>query len=109
MQLDGVITIGIWSDLDGPKIRDALRTLGWDQVPVRYLDGAGVPARYKLRRVEGEPVPMDLLREMEQHPSEPWTVRDRLLQERCSGPFLWPDGKARRHKGFFSRHRRHRV
>src|ERR1039458_2998266 len=26
MQLDGVTTIGIWSDLDGPGIRKALRT-----------------------------------------------------------------------------------
>jgi hypothetical protein len=57
MRLDGQFTIGVWSDLDGAKIRVALRSLGMDRLPVRYLDGAGIPLRYKLRRVEGEPVP----------------------------------------------------
>jgi len=37
--------------------------------------------RYKLRRVEGEPVPLSVLTEMEQHPAEPWKVRDRMLNE----------------------------
>ena len=96
MQLDGVPTIGIWSDLDGPEIRRALRTFGSDQLPVRYLDGAGVPARYKLRHVEGEPVPMNVLAEMERHPDEPWKVRDRMLQEMgwCSKASSWADWKA---------------
>lgn len=96
MQLDGVTTIGIWSDLDGQEIRRALRTFGSDQLPVRYLDGAGVPARYKLRHVEGEPVPMNVLAEMERHPDEPWKVRDRMLQEMgwCSKASSWADWKA---------------
>jgi len=81
MQLDGVATVGIWSDLDGPELRNALRRFGSDQLPVRYLDGAGVPVRYKLRRVAGEPEPMSVLAEMERHPEEPWKVRDRMLQE----------------------------
>jgi hypothetical protein len=80
MRLDGVITIGIWSDLDGPKVRNALRIIGSGQAPIRYLDGAGIPACYKLRRVAGEPVPMNVLKEMQQCPDEPWKVRDRLLQ-----------------------------
>jgi hypothetical protein len=96
MQLDGVPTIGIWSDLDGPEIRKALRTFGEDQLPVRYLDGAGIPPRYKLRRVEGEPVPTNVLAEMEQHPDEPWKVRDRMLQEMkwCSMATSWAEWKA---------------
>ena len=72
-------TIGVWSDLDGPDVRTALRAFGFDRLPLRYLDGAGVPLRYKLRRVEGESVPMAVLSEMERHPAEPWKVRDRML------------------------------
>jgi len=53
MALEGGATIGVWSDLDGPEVRAALRTVGSDGLPVRYLDGAGIPMRYKLRRVEG--------------------------------------------------------
>jgi len=81
IQLDGVTTIGIWSDLDGPEIRKALRAFGSDRLPIRYLDGSGVPLRYKLRRVPGEPVPMNVLTEMQRQTDEPWTVRDRMLQE----------------------------
>jgi len=57
MRLEGVASIGVWSDLDGPDVRRALRTLGMDRLPVRYLDGADIPMRYKLRRGKGEPVP----------------------------------------------------
>lgn len=71
----------MWSDLDGPEVRAALRTFGSDRLPVRYLDGVGVPMRYKVRQVEGEPVPMNVLAEMERHPEEPWKVRDRMLTE----------------------------
>ena len=81
MALEGGATIGLWSDLDGPEVRAALRTFGSDRLPVRYLDGAGVPMRYKLRRVKGEPVPMNVLAEMERNPAEPWMVRDRMLNE----------------------------
>ena len=81
MVLDGVTTIGLWSDLHGPEIREALRTLGHDRMPVRYLDGSGIPDEYKLRRAEGEPVPVSVLAEMERHPADPWKVRDRMLKE----------------------------
>jgi len=37
--------------------------------------------RYKARRVEGEPVPMNVIAEMERHPAEPWKVRDLMLNE----------------------------
>jgi hypothetical protein len=96
MQLDGVTTIGIWSDLDGPEVRKALRVFGSDGLPVRYLDGAAVPMRYKLRRVEGEPVPKSVLLEMERNLREPWKVRDRLLQEMgwCSKANSWAEWKA---------------
>jgi len=96
MQLDGATTIGIWSDLDGPEIRKALRTFGSDHLPVRYLDGAGVRTQDKLRHVEGEPVPTYVLAEMGRHPDEPWKVRDRMLQEMggCSNASSWADWKA---------------
>jgi hypothetical protein len=44
--LEGGAAIGVWSDLDGPDVRAALRTFGLERLPVRYLDGAGVPIRY---------------------------------------------------------------
>jgi hypothetical protein len=96
MALEGGATIGVWSDLDGPEVRAALRTFGSDRLPVRYLDGAGVPMRYKARRVDGEPVPMNVLAEMEQHPADPWTVRDRMLNEMgwCSKGIPWAEWKA---------------
>jgi hypothetical protein len=96
MRLEGVETIGVWSDLDGPEMRAALVTVGWDRLPVRYLDGAVVPMRYKTRRVEGEPVPLEVLAEMEQYPADPWTVRDRMLSEMCWRPrgVAWPAWQA---------------
>ena len=98
MKLDGITTIGIWSDLDGPEVRKALRVFGSDGLPIRYLDGAAVPMRYKLRRVEGEPVPQSVLLEMERSLREPWKVRDRLLHEMgwCSKANSWAEWKAAR-------------
>jgi hypothetical protein len=63
---------------------------------VRYLDAAVVPARYKVRRVEGEPVPMNVLAEMQRHPAEPWKVRDRILNDMnwCSKGIPWAKWKA---------------
>jgi hypothetical protein len=81
MASDGGATIGVWSDLDGPEVRAALRTFGLDRLPLCYLDGAGVPIRHKVRRVDGEPIPMKVLNEMERHPADPWKIRDRMLKE----------------------------
>ena len=97
MALEGGATIGVWSHLDGPEeVRAALRTFGSDRLPLRYLDGAGVPMRYQVRRVEGEPVPMSVLAEMERHPAEPWKVRDRMLNEMdwCAKGIPWAKWKA---------------
>jgi hypothetical protein len=80
LQLEGITTVGIWSDLDGPSVRAALRIFGSAWLPIRYLDGAGVPMRFKLRLVEGEPVPLNVLSEMERQSAAPWSVRDRMLQ-----------------------------
>jgi len=121
MALEGGATIGVWSDLDGPEVRAALRTFGSDALPVRYLDGAGVPMRFKARRVDGEPVPMSVLAEMEQRQADlmeapdpmatsdpskgrpieheyPWTVRDRMLNELgwCSKGTRGRSGRRRR-------------
>jgi hypothetical protein len=79
MVLEGGVTIGVWSDLDGWEVRSALRAFGADQLPVRYLDGTGIPLRYKLRLVPGEPVPTNVLTEMERQPEAPWRIRDRML------------------------------
>jgi hypothetical protein len=81
MAVEGGATIGVWSDLDGPEVRAALRAFGSDGLPVRYLDGACIPMKYKLRGVEGEPVPTTVLAEMERHKTGPWQVRDRMLTE----------------------------
>jgi hypothetical protein len=35
MALEGGATIGVWSDLDGPEVRAALRTFGSDRLPLR--------------------------------------------------------------------------
>ena len=81
MALEG-LTVGVWSDLDCPNIRLALRTLHLHQLPILYLDGAGIPLRYKTRRVAGEPVPANVLAGMERCiGEEPWEVRDCLLTE----------------------------
>ena len=96
MQPEGVTTIGVWSDLEGPEVRAALRTLEMNRLPVRFLDGADIPMRYKLRRVEGEPVPKSVLAGMERNPAEPWKVRDRMLNE-----MDWcPKGKPGREPAF---------
>jgi hypothetical protein len=81
MRVDGVDYVGIWSDLDGPEVRAALRTYGSGQVLVRYLDGDSIPMKYKWRKVPGEPVPANVLAAMEQEPNQPWVVRDRMLDE----------------------------
>ncbi len=80
MRLDRISTIGLWSDFDGPEVRAALRVLGMEGLSIRYLDGDRVPMLYKVRRVGGEPVPMNVLTEMEREPANPWTVRDRMLR-----------------------------
>jgi len=50
MWVEGVATIGVWSDLDGPEIQAALHALGMDELAGRFLDGGGIPLRYKVRR-----------------------------------------------------------
>jgi hypothetical protein len=102
MSLDGGTTVGVWSDLDGPEVRAALRTLGLYRLTVRYLDGTGVPTLHKVRRVEGEPVPMNVLAEMERHSAEPWKVRDGMLNEMgwCAKGNPAQSGRRRRSASF---------
>jgi hypothetical protein len=76
MRLESGDAVGIWSDLDSPDIRNALRIMGSGGIPILYLDAPGIPLRYKLRRVPGEPVPAHIHEEMERN-SKPWEVRDR--------------------------------
>src|SRR5437667_4399546 len=41
MKLEGVHTVGLWADRDGPEVRAALRTMGTGDLPIRYLDAEG--------------------------------------------------------------------
>jgi hypothetical protein len=95
MRIDGAYYVGIWSDLDGPEVRAAVRTYGSHELPVRYLDG-DVPMRFKLRKVPGEPVPANVLAAMEQQPHQPWVIRDRMLKEMDWSPdgMPWAEWKA---------------
>jgi len=79
--LDGVPAIGLWSDLDGPHIRSALRVFHPDGMPaIRYLDGPGIPMRYKVRVPKGQPVPLDVVAAMQAASAEkPWEIRERML------------------------------
>ena len=77
MRLETGDAIGVWSDLDSAAVRNALLTLGAGELPVRYLDGPGVPLRYKSRRVPGDPVP-NSVREAMERSSEPWKVRSQM-------------------------------
>lgn len=43
--------IGLWSDLDTPEVRVALTAAGVGGLPVRHLDGDGVPERMKRRDI----------------------------------------------------------
>jgi hypothetical protein len=103
MRIDGSDYVGIWSDLDGPEVRAALRTYGSHELPVRYLDG-DVPMRFKLRVVPGEPVPANVLIAMELEPKQPWVVRDRMLVEMGWTPdgIPWAEWKAQSLNKLFS-------
>jgi hypothetical protein len=76
MRLGGRDVVGVWSDSDSPVLRNALHVMGSGELPLLYLDVPGVPLRYKLRDVPGEPVPSHVRLEMERSP-EPWRVRNR--------------------------------
>ena len=87
MQLNGDMTIGIWSSLDSPVLRAALRVFGSDQAPICYLDAPPVPIpdKYKVYRGRSEDgkkhIPWEVIQAMYAHPDEPWKVRDRMLVE----------------------------
>ncbi len=80
MEFDGVSTVGVWSDLDTPEVRAAVQALGGADTPVRYLDDADIPLRYKVRGVAGEPVPSHVLAAVQSATAEPWRVRDAMLR-----------------------------
>jgi hypothetical protein len=75
------LIIGVWSDVDGVEIREALKATRNDLYPVRYLDGPGIPDKYKGRHVAGEAVPMNVLQAMMQNTTTPWEIRDQMLAE----------------------------
>jgi hypothetical protein len=53
MAFDDGLAIGVWADLDGPAIREALSTMRLEGVQVRHLDEPDIPARYKSGRMGG--------------------------------------------------------
>jgi hypothetical protein len=79
--LNGVPVIGLWSDLDGPHLRSALRVFHPDGMPpIRYLDGPGIPMRYKARVPPGQPVPLDVVAAMQAvSAGKPWEIREQML------------------------------
>jgi hypothetical protein len=60
MRLDGVTTVGVWRDLDGPEIRAALRALGMGTIPVVHLESTQVAPAYRVRRVAEQAKPLGL-------------------------------------------------
>ncbi len=54
----GVLTIGIWSDLDTPELRSHFKTLGLESLPILHLECPQVSIEYKTRvcpdRIKGE-------------------------------------------------------
>ncbi len=79
LTVGGERVAGVWSDRDGERVREALREAGAGALPVRYLDGPGVPDRWKGRLAPGEPVPLNVLEAMMQATGEPWRVRDEMV------------------------------
>ena len=49
IELDGVMSAGIWSWLNSIILREAIATFSPD-APILYLDGNGIPDRYKEYR-----------------------------------------------------------
>jgi len=81
MMIDGQMVVGIWSDLDSPRLRQALAFYENNHEPWRYLDGPGIPDKYKTRNVPGgeNPLPISVLMRMQQS-TEPWVVRDEFIR-----------------------------
>jgi hypothetical protein len=50
---DGANAVGVWSDTDTSELREAVLAFGWEEGLIRYLDGPGIPERYKTRRNSG--------------------------------------------------------
>jgi hypothetical protein len=50
------LVLGVWRAMDSPELREAFKLLRLDRLPLRYLDGADIPERYKV------PVPEALAR-----------------------------------------------
>ncbi len=50
-QENSSVVVGVWSDLDGQEVREALRVLGMGGLPVRHLDDPDVPLGLKVRSV----------------------------------------------------------
>ncbi len=42
--------VGVWREADSGELREALRVLGLDRYPLRYLDDPDIPARYRAIR-----------------------------------------------------------
>jgi hypothetical protein len=42
-------TVGLWSDLDCREVRDALKTVGMNELRIIHLEAADVPVRFKIR------------------------------------------------------------
>ena len=51
-------------------------------LPIRYLDGPGIPMRYKARVPLGQPVPLNVVAAMQaESDQKPWEIREKMLAE----------------------------
>jgi len=81
-EIDGCPVVGIWSDYDSPAVRAAIRAVGWGHLPLRYRDSPDFPDKWKVSSLPGEPVPLEILRNMENAmDGEPWKVLQQKLLE----------------------------
>jgi hypothetical protein len=87
IRMNGEMRVGIWSWLDCPAVRDALKVMQSGGSKVIYLDDQSfdLPVRFKLcacnRRLDSDPVPAVVIEAMNQTSEKPWLVRDALLEE----------------------------
>jgi hypothetical protein len=51
-RLNGISTLVMRSDSDGPAVRLAIQLLELSEIPLRYLDGDGIPLQLQERRRE---------------------------------------------------------
>src|SRR5262249_46706522 len=81
IRIDDADVVGVWSDVDSATVRRAIAIVGWNNLPVKYLDSDSTPDRFKGSNLSDEPLPIEILRAMEKADRDPWAARDRMILE----------------------------